>query len=162
MDIRYEVPSSTGPVPAISAARIARGVCRRLGELGYGTLLEFRVGLGRRADVAALDVAGRFVIVEIKSSAADFRADDKWPEYLPYCDRYFFAVPPGFPEHVLPREHGLMIADEHDAAVVREAPERPMSAGRRRIQLLRFGLVASARLSHATGFAAPRNSWRED
>ncbi|MCW5771531.1 MAG: MmcB family DNA repair protein, partial [Rhodospirillaceae bacterium] len=63
---------------ASTADRIARGVCRRLGEMGYRTLLEFRVGIGRRADVAGLDATGRFVIVEIKSSTADFRSDAKW------------------------------------------------------------------------------------
>jgi hypothetical protein len=162
MDISYDTPPLL-PWFEPAAQRIARGVCRRLGELGLGTLLEFRVGLGRRADVAAIDRAGKFVIVEIKSSLADFRGDTKWPDYLACCDFYFFAVPPGFPHHVLPDEHGLIVADEHDAAVIREAPERPMSAARRRIQLLRFGLIASARLAHATGLAPPStHSWREE
>src|SRR5262249_61121296 len=55
-----------------TADRIARGVCRKLGELGYRSLLEFRVGLGRRADVAALGATGRFVIVEIQRTLAHF------------------------------------------------------------------------------------------
>jgi hypothetical protein len=145
-----------------TADRIARGVCRRLGELGYRSLLEFRVGIGRRADVAALDATGRFIIVEIKSSLADFRADAKWPEYLPYCDAYYFAVADGFPQEILPAEHGLIVADEHDAVILREAPHRPMLAARRRAQILRFGLVAASRLSYATGFAPVGQDWRED
>jgi hypothetical protein len=145
-----------------TADRIARGVCRRLGALGYRTLLEFRVGLGRRADVAGLDATGRFVIVEIKSSTADFRADAKWPEYLPYCDGYYFAVADAFPRDLLPEEHGLIIADEHDAHILREAPHRPMPASRRRAQILRFGLIAASRLSCATGFAPVEQDWRPD
>ncbi len=145
-----------------TADRIARGVCRKLGELGYQSILEFRVGLGRRADVAGLDATGRFVIVEIKSSLADFRADAKWPEYLPYCDAYYFAVADGFPQEVLPAEHGLIVADEHDAVILREAPHQPMLASRRRAQILRFGLVAAQRLSLATGFAPMGGDWRED
>jgi len=150
------------PYQPSTADRIARGVCRRLGELGYRTLLEFRVGLGRRADVAGLDATGRFVIAEIKSSLADFRADAKWPEYLPYCDAYYFAVADGFPQEILPAEHGLIVADEHDAVILREAPHRPMLASRRKAQILRFGLAAAARLSYATGFARVDQDWRED
>ncbi len=145
-----------------TALRIARGVCRRLSEHGYATLLEFRVGVGRRADVAALDRSGRFAIVEIKSCLADFRADQKWPDYLPFCDSYYFAVPDGFPHELLPADHGLMIADEHDAVILREALERPMNGARRRAQLLRFALAAAARLAAVTGMAATSHGWRED
>jgi hypothetical protein len=145
-----------------TADRIARGICRKLGELGYRSLLEFRVGIGRRADVAALDATGRFIIVEIKSSLADFRADAKWPEYLAYCDAYYFAVADGFPREILPEEHGLIVADEHDAAILREARHRPMPAARRKAQILRFGLVAAQRLSFATGMAPIDRDWRED
>ena len=136
-----------------TADRIARGVCRRLGEIGYRSLLEFRVGIGRRADVAALDATGRFVIVEIKSSLADFRSDAKWPEYLPYCDAYYFAVADGFPQEILPAEHGLIVADAFEAVVVRDSAEMPMHASRRKAQLLRFALTASGRL---TGLIDPR------
>jgi hypothetical protein len=30
---------------------------------------------------------------EIKTSAADFNRDTKWQEYLPYCERFYFACP---------------------------------------------------------------------
>ncbi len=153
---------TANPIEQPAALRLARGVCRRLGELGYGTVPEFRVGAGRRADVAGLDRAGRFVIVEIKSCLADFRGDRKWHDYLPFCDFYYFAVPVGFPLDAVPAEHGLMVADEHDAAIVRAAPERPMNGTRRRAQLLRFGLVASARLAAATGMGVVSSGWRED
>jgi len=68
-------------VPSITAALLARGVCRALDQLGYASLVEFPLANGRRADVVALGKGGELVIVEIKSSVADFRADQKWPDY---------------------------------------------------------------------------------
>ncbi len=47
---------------------------------------------GRRADLVALGGDGEIIIVEIKSSVADFRADQKWMEYRLHCDRLFFAT----------------------------------------------------------------------
>ncbi len=142
-------PAPAQAAPA-AADELARGVSRALVDLGYETLREFRVGKGRRADVAGLGRDGRFVIVEIKSSEADFRADGKWREYLPFCDFYYFAVSETFPRHLLPAEHGLMIADAFAAAVVREAPEVAMNPTRRRVQILRFARAAGQRLRQAT------------
>ncbi len=143
--------------PAL-ADQLARGICRRLGNLGYGALTEFRVGRGRRVDVIGLNREGRFVIVEIKTSVADFRADSKWPDYLPWCDAYYFAVPAEFPRDILPEDEGLIVADAWDATILREAEERVMNATRRRTQILRFGLTASSRL-HAVVDPRPSQRW---
>lgn len=136
-------------IPGTRADTVARGVCRHLAGLGCATLTEFRVGNGRRVDVVGLDRASRFVVVEIKTSEADFRADAKWHEYLPFADQFFFAVPEGFPNHILPPDHGLLVADGFGAAVVRDAPETPMNGARRRAQLLRFARTAGTRLHRA-------------
>jgi hypothetical protein len=146
-----------GTEPAL-ADQLARGVCRRLGDLGYGALTEFRVGRGRRVDVIGLNRDGRFVIVEIKTSVADFRADAKWPDYLPWCDIFYFAVPADFPQPILPETEGLIVADAWDATILRDAPERGMNATRRRTQILRFGLTASSRL-HAVVDPRPAQRW---
>ena len=132
-----------GPIPA---ARLARGVCRALASLGYATLTEFPLNSGRRVDVIALDGNGETVIVEIKSSPADFRSDSKWTEYLEFCDLFYFAVPPDFPRDLLPPECGLMVADDYGAEILRPAVATPMNASRRRWQTLRFALAASLRL----------------
>ncbi len=128
------------------AVRMARGVCRRLLDLGYRPLTEFTLTGGRRVDVIGLNDASRFLVVEIKTSVADFRSDAKWHDYLPYCDEYYFAVPPDFPADLLPDDHGLIVADAFDAAVRRPAPVVPMNGTRRRHQVLKFGLAASERL----------------
>jgi hypothetical protein len=86
----------------LAAARIGRGVMRLLDGLGFAALQEFPLRARRRADVIALHASGEIVIVEIKSGRADFQSDRKWPEYLEFCDRFFFAVEPDFPQAILP------------------------------------------------------------
>jgi hypothetical protein len=129
-----------------TARAVARGTCRMFDALGFGTLTEFRLPYGRRVDVIALGDDGGFAIAEVKSCVADFRADRKWREYLPFCERFYFAVPVEFPLGILPTDCGLIVADAHDAVIRREAPALTMSAQRKRRQLLRFAQTASARL----------------
>jgi hypothetical protein len=125
---------------------LARGVSRALGQLGYETILEFRLANGRRADVMALGRGGELVIVEIKSGVADFRADHKWPEYWEFCDRLYFAVAASFPRDLVPAECGLILADPFGAAVLREPALRLLGAARRRAVTLRFALAGASRL----------------
>lgn len=132
---------------APAGARLARGVCRALAEHGYAALTEFTLRSGRRADVIALDAGGQIAIVEVKASLADLRGDRKWPEYLEFCDRFYFAVPAGFPREALPAEGcGLMVADAYAAEILREAPRVPLHASRRKALTLRFARVAGRRL----------------
>lgn len=128
------------------APTLARGVTRALAAMGHAVLVELPLGDGRRADVVGLDARGRFVIVEIKSSLADFRTDGKWPEYLAHCDRFYFAVPVDFPRHVLPEDQGVLVADAYGAEIVRPAPVMAMAEGARRRQWLRFARHGAGRL----------------
>ncbi len=128
------------------AILLARGVCRLFGAMGHACLTEVTVKNGRRADVLTMDGKGRFTIVEIKTSLADFRADAKWGEYLEFCDRYYFAVPAHFPREVLPGEHGLIVADAWDATILRASEEAPMHGTRRKAQTLLFAHLAARRL----------------
>jgi len=128
------------------APLLARGVARLFDAMAHASLAEFSLRSGRRADLLALDGDGKFTIVEIKSSLADFRADSKWPDYLEFCDRFYFAVPQGFPIDVLPETEGLMIADRWDAAIVRPSAERAMHGSRRKALTLRFARQAALRL----------------
>lgn len=132
------------------AIGLARGIARHFEDAGQASLAEFTVKSGRRADVIALDQKGRFTIVEIKTSLADFRSDNKWLEYLEFCDFYFFAVPEDFPQEVLPDDHGLIVADRFDATILRPSGEAPMNAARRKAQTLRFALLAARRLHELT------------
>jgi hypothetical protein len=128
------------------AAAICRGVCRALAEAGYATLTEVTLATGRRVDVMAVDRRGEILVVEIKSSVADFRSDRKWQDYLEFCDRFAFAVGPDFPQALLPEAVGLLVADAYEAHVLRDGPSSPLPAARRKHLMLRFAHVASARL----------------
>jgi hypothetical protein len=128
---------------------VARGVSRMLLDRGFSPLLEFTLPNGRRLDVAAISDAGEIAAIEIKVSLGDFRTDEKWPEYLEYCDRYYFAVPDGCPVEVMPAAHGLIVADRFGAAIVREAPHAPVTAARRKSLLIRFARTAAERFARA-------------
>jgi hypothetical protein len=132
------------------ARQLARGVARALADHGISSLTEFSLRSGRRVDVIGLDAKGRITIVEIKSSLEDFRADAKWPEYLDYCDAFYFAVPEQFPQEVIPEAAGLMVADAYGAAILRESPALPLNGTRRRTLLLRFAVAAAKRLMTLT------------
>jgi len=137
---------SASAVEQISAKPLARGVCRALEQLGYASLTEFPLANGRRADILALGKSGDLVIVEIKSSVADFRADRKWATYRDFSDRLYFAVSNEFPRALIPEECGLMVADSFSAAVVRDGGTTKLDAGRRRALTMRFAHIAATRL----------------
>ncbi len=132
--------------PAVVTAAVTRGVARWFEDTGFASLTEFKLGNGRRADVVGLNAKGTILMVEVKSTPEDFRGDAKWLEYVPYCDGFSFAVPPHFPWQILPATCGVVIADAHSAAVVREAPRHPLHASRRKALTLRFALAAGQRL----------------
>ena len=133
-----------------TALFIARGTRRYLRALGFATVTEMTLRSGRRADLVALGGDGTILIVEIKSSVADFRSDTKWREYRPHCDRLYFAVTAEMPLSILPEDAGLIVADAYGAGLVRDAPEHRLSSATRRMVTLQFAQLAAHRL-HALG-----------
>ncbi len=132
--------------PEVTLA-LTRGVARLFSDLGLASLAEFTLPNGRRADLAGLDPGGRLIIAEVKSCQADFEADGKWTDYLPFCDEFYFAVGRDFPAGLLPEGEGLIIADAYGGAVVRAPVERPMVPARRKSITLRFARQAAARIA---------------
>ena len=129
-----------------AALAIARGTARYLHALGYGVVSELPLPSGRRADLVALGSSGEIVIVEIKSSVADFRADQKWMDYRLHCDRLFFATSLDVPREIFPADAGLIVADAFGASILSEPPEHRLAATRRRSVMLRFAHAAALRL----------------
>jgi len=134
------------------AADVARGVTRLLCRHDNFAVCEVPLANGRRADLMAIDGKGGLTIVEIKVAKADLVGDAKWQDYLDYCDRFFWAVPPSLARHLdeeryLPESAGLIVADRYDAAIVRDAANRPLAPARRKAELLRFARRAARRLS---------------
>lgn len=132
-------------------ANVTRGAARLLVDLGYAPLAEVTLPNGRRADLMALSPKGELAIIEVKSGIEDYRVDRKWHEYLPYCDRFAFAVAPEFPQHILPEEPGLIVCDGFGGAVLREAPATPLAPARRKALTIAFARLAAMR---AMGVAA--------
>ena len=145
-----ESPCFTDAPPI--AAEVARGVTRLFCRQDLFAVCEIPLPNARRADLMAIDAKGSFTIVEIKVAKADLLGDGKWLDYLDYCDRFYWAVPPGFDlapfetEAFLPAVAGLIVADRYDAALVREATVRPMAAARRKAETLRFARRAARRM----------------
>lgn len=126
---------------------ICRGVLRLFSDMNFAGVTEMTLANGRRADIAALGPKGEISIVEVKSSIADFRADGKWPDYRPFCDRFYFAVGHGFPKDLITEETGLIVADGFGGAVLREPDATPLAAARRKAMTLRFARLAASRLT---------------
>jgi hypothetical protein len=129
-----------------TALAIARGTARYLHALGYCVVSELPLPSGRRADLVALGGDGDIIIVEIKSSVADFRADQKWTDYRMHCDQLFFATIVDVPREIFPVDAGLIVADAFGASIVSEAPEHRMAAATRKATMLRFAHAAALRL----------------
>ncbi|MGA0605718.1 DNA repair putative endonuclease MmcB [Phenylobacterium sp. VNQ135] len=140
MDVSVTVVAFSRPE---TTAAVTRGAARFLTALGYAPLAEVTLPNGRRADLMALGPKGEVFIVEVKSGVDDFRTDQKWHEYLPYCDAFAFAVAPEFPRDILPDEPGLIVADGFGGAILREAPVTPLAGARRKALTLAFARLAA-------------------
>lgn len=124
---------------------VTRGAARLMVDLGYAPLLEVGLPNGRRADVMALGPRGDIVICEVKSGIEDYRCDLKWREYGPFCDAFYFAVAPEFPQDQLDGDCGLIVADGFGGAVVREATATPLAPARRKALTLAFARLGALR-----------------
>ncbi|WP_240330865.1 MmcB family DNA repair protein [Sphingorhabdus sp. Alg239-R122] len=145
------------------AAAVARGVARLFARNDIWVMPEVSLRNSRRADLMGLDPKGQLVIVEIKTARSDLLGDNKWTEYLDYCDRFYWALPPGFDAgllekaHFLPERCGLIIADAYDAEIVRSAATHALAPARRKTETARLARVAMRRLTAITdpGFTIP-------
>jgi hypothetical protein len=126
---------------------VSRGVSRLLIQEGFSPILEFTLANGRRLDVAAISADGTMVGVEIKVALGDLKGDQKWPEYLEFCELFYFAIPPDFPDEFVPAGTGLIVADRYGGAIVRPSPRSVLHPSRRKAVTLSFARVAAERLS---------------
>ena len=138
-----------------TAKEVARGTRRLLRALGIATVMELGLSDGRRADIVGLGDDGSIVVVEIKSSVADFRADRKWMTYQTHCDRLFFAIPVTLPVAIMPDEAGIIVADGYGATILRHATERRLAPATRRAMMIRFARAAADRLHRLSDPADP-------
>ena len=130
-----------------TALRVQRGVMRLLREShDMACYAEVTLRSGRRADVLAVGPKGEIWIVEIKSSLIDFQIDRKWPEYRDYSDKFFFAKPPELDGAIFPDSEGLIVADGHDGAILRDSPLTPLAPARRKALMLKLARLGADRI----------------
>jgi hypothetical protein len=86
---------------------------------------------------------------EIKVDRADFLRDEKWPGYLPLCNRFYFVAPPEVirPEE-LPPEAGLLRVSNTGAKLYqkKKAPHRDVEIPE---NLFRYILMCRAKITPA-------------
>jgi len=126
---------------------VCRGACRLMRQAGKSVLLEVPLPDGRRADIFAIGTGGDITIIEVKSSIEDWRADEKWPDYLDWCDQLYFAVPVDFPRALIADDIGLIVADAYGGELLRAAPRRALVAARRKALLIDSARLAAERLA---------------
>lgn len=132
--------------PPLHGHGLARGTMRLMRAMGHAALAEFVPRRGLRVDVMAVTDKGEVWIVECKSCRADFLTDRKWRSYLEFCDRYFWAVDACFPQGLLPEDAGLILANAHDAEILRLPQAQKLPAARRARLLRDFARAAAWRL----------------
>jgi len=142
-----ELPPIVDLRQSATALRVQRGVMRLLREShDMACYAEVTLRSGRRADVLAVGPKGEIWIVEIKSSLTDFQIDRKWPEYRDYSDKFFFAKPPELDASIFPDSEGLIVADGHDGAILRDSPLTPLAPARRKALMLKLARLGADRI----------------
>ena len=160
----------TDPQTAIQAAErqaqaVSRGICRLFARYDIWCIAEMPLRNGRRADLMGIDAKGQILIVEIKVSRADLLGDGKWPDYLDFCDRFFWGLPPELDRACLdgsdfrPDCCGVIVADGYDAEIVRPAPLQPLAAVRRKVEIERLARTALRR--HLAALDPMTGAWGE-
>lgn len=135
-----------------TAAEVARGIARLFARNDVWCMPEMPLRCGRRADLMGIDAKGHVIIVEIKVSRADLLGDGKWPDYLEYCDRFYWGLSPALDRSpletaaFLPERCGVIVADGYDAEIVRPAPLHQLAAARRKVETERLARASLRRL----------------
>ena len=133
------------------AADVARGIARLFARNDIWCLPEVPIRNGRRADLMGIDARGQVVIVEIKVARSDLLGDAKWPDYLDFCDRFYWGVPAALDRGPLdsaafrPETCGVIVADGYDAEILRPAALEPLAAARRKVEVERLARMAMRR-----------------
>lgn len=148
----HPLPAPDSPAAqSLSAGDVARGIGRLFARNDIWCLAEVPLRNGRRADLMGIDAKGYVVIVEIKVARADLLGDAKWPDYLDFCDRFYWGLPPGLDRAPLegeayrPETCGLIVADGYDAEILRPAALAPLAAARRKTQVEHLARAAMRR-----------------
>ena len=139
------------------ANAVARGVTRLFYRHDILVIPEVNLRNHRRADLMGIDAKGQIVIVEIKVARTDLLGDQKWTEYLEFCDRFYWALSPDMDSKTLeqpeflPERAGVIVADSYDAEIVRPATTHALAPARRKTETMRLARRAMSRVAVLNG-----------
>lgn len=159
---------TTKPTDAVEAGRrsvtsaVTAAATGYLIKKGYGVYRELSVKKwgARRVDVCGVNLYGYIVVCEVKSGMADYRADKKMHEYLPYCNKMYVAFPhtmkitEEIKREITSKGIGIMVLETNGLIRVRaRAKHRLIQIKERDEVMWRMvwrGAVASARTTRRT------------
>jgi hypothetical protein len=115
-------------------AREVKTAVRNMWAGTHGAFTEAYLGSAsqnaRRVDVVALEHTWKppcVKIAEVKVRRSDFLGDSKWVDYLPFCNKFYWACPTGLlGRDEIDGQAGLIMvnADSGTGTVVKAAPYR--------------------------------------
>lgn len=107
-------------------AELQTEVMKWLFKQNYIVNAEITLPNNRRADVIAYNKKNEIIIIEVKVNKYDFQNDEKWTEYLPYCDKFFFCIEGELSPIYNENKHnpsGLIIRQREQIKLVKEYQE---------------------------------------
>ena len=130
----------------LNTQRITDAIARSYFGQGDGVLREFKLKNRRRVDLVIINEKGWIIIIEIKSSPADFLSDKKWGEYIDWADQFYFGVAHNFPISILPKEHGIITTDGFDVYQAQPSPIHKLNGSRRNNLICKMAKVSMRRI----------------
>ena len=132
----------------LNTQRITDAIARSYFGQGDGVLREFKLKNRRRVDLVIINEKGWIIIIEIKSSPADFLSDKKWGEYIDWADQFYFGVAQNFPIDILPKEHGIITTDDFDTYEARPSPVQKLNGSRRNTLVRKLARASMRRVEY--------------
>ena len=130
----------------LNTQRITDAIARSYFGQGDGVLREFKLKNRRRVDLVIINEKGWIIIIEIKSSPADFLSDKKWGEYIDWADQFYFGVAHNFPISILPKEHGIITTDGFDVYQAQPSPIHKLNGSRRNNLICKMAKASMRRI----------------
>ena len=130
----------------LNTQRITDAIARSYFGQGDGVLREFKLKNRRRVDLVIINEKGWIIIIEIKSSPADFLSDKKWGEYIDWADQFYFGVAHNFPISILPKEHGIITTDGFDVYQAQPSPIHALNGSRRNNLICKMAKASMRRI----------------
>lgn len=89
---------------------------------GYVATTELTLSGNLRVDVIGYDENGEICILECKASFEDYQRNNKWRQYLNFCDQFYFVAPTWLAEGINQEEVGVLKAHQTYLEIERTCP----------------------------------------